>query len=147
VVTSNREDREVQAANDAGSQPVVFIHGLWVLAESWRPWAELFTERGYAPVTVDWPGDPASVAEARRHPEVFAAKSVGAASEHIAEVIAGLSRPPVLIGHSFGGQFAEIRAGRGLAVGSVSIDRAPGRGIAPLRSRRGGRRWRCSATR
>jgi len=132
MVTSDREHREVQAANDAGSQPVVFIHGLWVLAESWRPWAELFKERGYAPVAVDWPGDPASVDEARRNPGVFAGRSVGAAAEHIAEVIAGLSRPPVLIGHSFGGQLAEILAGRGLAVGSVSIDRAPGRGIRPL---------------
>jgi len=72
VVTSDREDREVQAANDAGSQPVVFIHGLWVLAESWRPWADLFKERGYAPVAVDWPGDPASVDEARRNPGAFA---------------------------------------------------------------------------
>jgi hypothetical protein len=98
VVTSDREDREVQAANAAGSQPVVFIHGLWVLAESWRPWTELFTERGYAPVAVDWPGDPASVDEARRNPGVFAGRSVGAAADHIAEVIAGLSRPPVLIG-------------------------------------------------
>jgi non-heme chloroperoxidase len=129
---TERETSEVQAANDTGRQPVVFIHGLWTLAESWQSWRELFEERGYATVAVDWPGDPASVEEARRHPDAFIGTSVGAAAGRVAKVIAGLARKPALVGHSFGGQLAEILAGRGLAAASVSIDRAPGRGIRPL---------------
>ena len=129
---SPRENEEVLDANRTGRQPVVFIHGLWTLAKSWRSWRDLFDERGYATVAADWPGDPTSVEEARRRPQAFGGTSVGAAADHVAEVIGGLSRRPVLVGHSFGGKLAEILAGRGLAAGSVSIDRAPGRGIRPL---------------
>lgn len=127
-----REEAQVHAANAVGTQPIVLIHGLWLLAESWRPWQDRLEEHGYPTVAVDWPGDPVSVAEAREHPEMFAGTSVGAAVKHIAEVISALSRPPALVGHSFGGQVAEILAGRGLAAATVSIDRAPGRGILPM---------------
>ena len=37
--------------------PVVFIHGLWLHADSWSPWADLFREHGYEPVAPGWPGD------------------------------------------------------------------------------------------
>ena len=30
---SERESREIEAANASGTTPVVFIHGLWLLAE------------------------------------------------------------------------------------------------------------------
>ena len=59
--TSERENREIEAANESGAVPVVFIHGLWLLPSSWASWAERFKEAGYAPLTPDWPGDPASV--------------------------------------------------------------------------------------
>jgi non-heme chloroperoxidase len=29
------------------SNPVVFIHGLWLHASSWGPWQELFGKAGY----------------------------------------------------------------------------------------------------
>ena len=41
---------------------VVFIHGLWLHASSWDPWAELFRTAGYAPVAPGWPGVPGTVA-------------------------------------------------------------------------------------
>jgi pimeloyl-ACP methyl ester carboxylesterase len=127
-----REAAEVRAANDVGGRPIVFVHGLWVLAESWLPWREYAEQRGHPTIAVDWPGDPTSVEDARRDPRTFIGQSIGTAAHHLAEVVAGLSTPPVLIGHSFGGQLAEIVAGRGVAAATVSIDRAPGRGILPL---------------
>lgn len=127
-----RVDSEVCAANAAGSQPVVFIHGLWTLAESWKRWQDHFEDRGYSTVAVDWPGDPASVEDARRDPGAFVGQSVGGAVDHVAEVVASLTLPPVLVGHSFGGQLAEIISGSGAAAATVSIDRAPGRAVAAL---------------
>ena len=127
-----REAEQVGAANESGRQPVVFIHGLWLLHSSWDAWRALFEEKGYATVAVDWPDDAATYAEAHAHPEVFAKKSVGQVADHVAEVIAGLDRKPVVIGHSFGGLLTQIIAGRGLAVASVSIDPAPSRGVLPL---------------
>ena len=126
------ESEQVQAANTSGRQPVVFIHGLWLLPSSWRAWRDLFEDKGYATIAVDWPDDPATYAEAHAHPEVFAKKSVGQVADHVAEVIKGLDRKPVVVGHSFGGLLAQIIAGRGLAAASVSIDPAPSRGVLPL---------------
>lgn len=129
---STREADEVARANESGRQPVVFVHGLWLLPSSWAPWRTLFEERGFATIAPDWPDDPATVEEARANPEVFAHKSVGQVADHIADVIAGLDRKPVIIGHSFGGLLTQILAGRGLGVASVAIDPAPSRGVLPL---------------
>ena len=82
---------------------MVFIHGLWLLASSWDPWRWMFEAAGYATVAPDWPDDPATVTEGRSHPELFAGKSVGGITDHIAEVIKGLNVKPAIIGHSFGG--------------------------------------------
>jgi non-heme chloroperoxidase len=123
---------QIARANDSDRTPVVFVHGLWLLASSWDRWAALFEEAGYAPITVNWPDDPASVEQAHDHPEVFADKTIGQVADHIADVIGQLDRKPVVIGHSFGGLLTQIVAGRGLSVASVAIDAAPFRGVLPL---------------
>ncbi len=126
------EERQVSAANDSGRVPVVFIHGLWLLASSWDKWKDVFEAAGFAPVAPQWPDDPESVAEANAHPEVFAHKTVGQIADHMGEVIKRLSTKPVVIGHSFGGLLTQIMAGRGLSRASVAIDPGPFRGVLPL---------------
>jgi non-heme chloroperoxidase len=126
------EEQQVSAANDSGRVPVVFVHGLWLLASSWDRWKDLFDAAGFAPVAPQWPDDPESVAEANAHPEVFAHKSVGQIADHLGEVIERLSKKPMVIGHSFGGLLTQIIAGRGLSRASVAIDPGPFRGVLPL---------------
>jgi pimeloyl-ACP methyl ester carboxylesterase len=126
------ESTEVRDANDSGRTPVVFVHGLWLLPNSWERWADLFENAGYAALTPGWPDDPATVEEAKEHPEVFAGKSIGQVADHFEEVIRRLTKEPVIIGHSFGGLLTEILAGRGLASASVVISPAPFRGVLPL---------------
>ncbi len=46
---SERENREIEAANASGCTPVVFVHGLWLLPSSWANWADFFKRAGYAP--------------------------------------------------------------------------------------------------
>src|SRR6185295_18947926 len=128
---TEHEARQVERANDTGLQPVVFIHGLWLLPSSWDRWASVFEEAGYTPLTPGWPDDPDTVDEANAHPEVFAKKTVGQVADHFDEVIAGLTRKPAVIGHSFGGLLAQIVAGRGLAAATVAISPAPFRGVLP----------------
>jgi non-heme chloroperoxidase len=132
MAISEREARQIEAANVGGRTPVVFIHGLWLLASSWDRWVALFEEAGYAPVAVDWPDDPATVEEARENPAALAGKTVGQVAGHVAETIAALNRKPAVVGHSFGGLLTQIVAGRGLSVASVAIDPAPFRGVLPL---------------
>jgi pimeloyl-ACP methyl ester carboxylesterase len=126
------EEQQVSAANSSGRVPVVFIHGLWLLASSWDRWKELFEAAGFAPVAPQWPDDPESVAEANAHPEIFAHKTVGQIADHTGEVIERLSKKPMVIGHSFGGLLTQIMAGRGLSRASVAIDPGPFRGVLPL---------------
>jgi non-heme chloroperoxidase len=132
VSTSAIELDQIKAANASGLAPVVFIHGLWLLPSSWNRWATVFEEAGYTALTPGWPDDPETVAEAKAHPEVFAHKTVGQVADHYADVIGGLEKKPVVIGHSFGGLLTQMIAGRGLAAASVAIDPAPFRGVLPL---------------
>ena len=123
---------QIRGANASGRTPVVFIHGLWLLSQSWDRWAAVFEQAGYAPVQPGWPDDPDTVAEANAHPEVFARKTVGQVADHCAKVIGQLNKKPAVIGHSFGGLFAEMVAGRGLSAVTVAVDPAPFRGVLPL---------------
>jgi non-heme chloroperoxidase len=130
--TSERENREIEAANASGNTPVVFIHGLWVLPSSWANWADLFSQAGYAPLTPDWPGDPETVDEARANPEVFAKKTLKQVADHTTEIINALDKKPAVMGHSTGGLLAQMLAGRGLSVVTVAIDPGVFRGVLPL---------------
>ena len=49
------ELQEIERANASGKQPVVFVHGLWLLDSSWDRWAAFFEDAGYVAVT---PGGP-----------------------------------------------------------------------------------------
>jgi non-heme chloroperoxidase len=123
---------EIAEVNASGRTPVVFIHGLWLLPNSWDRWAEVFEGAGYAPLSPGWPDDPETVEEANAHPEVMAGKTVGQVADHYAEVIGLLDKQPAVIGHSFGGLLAMIVAGRGLSNVTVAIDAAPFQGVLPL---------------
>jgi non-heme chloroperoxidase len=129
---SKYEQEQIEKANETGLEPVVFIHGLWLLPSSWDRWATVFEQAGYAPLTPGWPDDPQTVEQANAKPEVFAHKSVGQVADHFAEVIGKLQKKPAVVGHSFGGLLTQIIAGRGLSAVSVAIDPAPFRGVLPL---------------
>jgi non-heme chloroperoxidase len=129
---SESERTQVAAANRSAKPTVVFIHGLWLLADSWQHWREHFEKHGYTTVSADWPDDPASVAAARQHPEVFAGKGIKQIADHLDEVVRALTRKPAIVGHSFGGLMAQILAGRGVSAVTVAIDPAPFRGVLPL---------------
>ena len=48
--------------------PVVFVHGLWLLPNSWDRWAAVFKKAGYTTLTPGWPDDPYSVASSNFNP-------------------------------------------------------------------------------
>jgi pimeloyl-ACP methyl ester carboxylesterase len=129
---SERESREIEAANASGKTPVVFIHGLWLLPSSWATWVDLFDQAGYAPLTPDWPDDPETVEEARANPDILAKKTLKQIADHTAEIITALQRKPAVIGHSTGGLLAQMLAGRGLSAATVAIDPGVFRGVLPL---------------
>jgi pimeloyl-ACP methyl ester carboxylesterase len=129
---TDQETEQIDQANASGKTPVVFVHGLWLLPNSWDRWRTVFDEAGYATLSPGWPDDPGTVDEAKQQPEVFAHKSVGQIADHMQDVITKLTRKPAVIGHSFGGLLTQILAGRGRSAVSVAIDPAPFRGVLPL---------------
>jgi pimeloyl-ACP methyl ester carboxylesterase len=126
------EQAEVDAANASDKQPVVFVHGLWLLASSWHNWRAFFEEKGFATVAPGWPGDPVDVVAARADPDAFKGQKVGMVADHYAEAIRGLERKPVIIGHSFGGLLTQKLVGMGLSIAAAPIDPAPHKGVLPL---------------
>src|SRR5438045_3625365 len=129
---STIDAEQIDRANATGLQPVVFVHGLWLLPSSWDRWAAMFEEAGFTALTPGWPDDPETVEEANAHPEVMAHKTVGQVADHFHEIVSGLKKKPAIVGHSFGGLLAQILAGRGLSAATVAIDPAPFRGVLPL---------------
>jgi len=132
VTVTDHEAQQISRSNASGLQPIVFVHGLWLLPSSWDRWATFFEEAGFTALTPGWPDDPSTVDEANANPDVFANKTIGQVADHVAQIIRGLQRKPAIIGHSFGGLLAQILAGRGLSLATVAIDPAPFRGVLPL---------------
>jgi pimeloyl-ACP methyl ester carboxylesterase len=116
----------------ADRPPVVFIHGLWLHAASWAPWAELFRNVGYEAITPGWPGDPDTVEAARANPDALADHGIDEVTGHYGKIIEQLPTAPVLVGHSFGGMIAEKLLGEGYGAGAIAIDAAQIKGVLPL---------------
>lgn len=127
-----REQQDIARANASGLQPVVFVHGLYLLASSWDRWRTLFEEHGYTSLAPGWPDDPETGAQAHDDPEVFADKRIKQVTGHYADAIGQLTIKPAVIGHSFGGLIAQQLADLGLSAVTVAIDPAGFRGVLPL---------------
>lgn len=129
---SIHEEQEIERANASGLQPVVFVHGLWLLSSSWDRWRALFEEQGYVTLAPSWSDEPETVQEANEDPEVFAHKRIKQVTQHYIEAINRLKMKPVVVGHSFGGLIAQKLAGEGVSAVTVAIDPAPFRSLLSL---------------
>jgi alpha-beta hydrolase superfamily lysophospholipase len=117
---------------DNSATSVLLIHGLWLHATSWGPWIERLRQHGYDPIAPGWPGEPATVEEARRHPDLVADRGILDLVEHFSAIIKGMPSPPILIGHSFGGLLVEKLLGEGYGLAGIAIDPAQIKGVLPL---------------
>lgn len=111
---------------------VVFIHGLWIHSDAWKPWVELFQESGYAPIAEGWPGDGASVELTRKAPDAVARRGIDEITDHYAGIIKRLPDQPIVIGHSFGGLIAQKLLAQGHAKAAVAIDPGQIKGVKPV---------------
>jgi len=124
-------NRFVQTRDVAGT-PVLFVHGLWLHADSWGAWADKFREAGYEPSAPGWPGDGATAEETRDNADRVANHGIDDVVAHYASVIDGLGAKPIAIGHSFGGLIVQRLLGEDRAAAAVAIDPAPIKGILYL---------------
>jgi pimeloyl-ACP methyl ester carboxylesterase len=111
---------------------VVLIHGLWMSPLSWERWAERFEARGIRVIAPGWPGVEGDVEQLRADPSALDELGIAEILDSYEQQIRALERPPIIMGHSFGGAFAEILLDRGLGAAGVAIDAAGVRGITKL---------------
>lgn len=116
----------------AARTPVVFVHGLWLHAESWAPWVAHFRAQGFQAIAASWPGDGGSVEATRRNPAALAGFGVDDVVDHVARQFPASAPRPILIGHSFGGLVVQKLLGQGRATAAIAIDPAPIRGVWQL---------------
>lgn len=114
---------------DTAPDTVVLVHGLWMTPRSWEHWVARFEQRGLKVLAPAYPGFEIEVEALREHPEVIARLTVPEVVDHLAGIIEGLDRPPVVIGHSFGGTLTQLLLARGLGAAGVVVDSAPTEGV------------------
>ena len=112
-----------------GTDTIVFIHGLYLTARSWEPWENRYTDRGYKVINQSWPSFEGEVEALRKDPKPIARQSVEKVLDHYERIIEGLERPPIIIGHSFGGAFMQVLLSRGLGAAGVGLAPATVRGV------------------
>src|SRR5260370_17676270 len=82
TVSTTHEQQEIDRENTQGKQPVVFVHGLCLLASSWDNWRALFEEQGYTTLAPVWPDDPDTVEAAKQYPQLFQHKRLKQITTH-----------------------------------------------------------------
>ncbi|RFA08201.1 alpha/beta hydrolase [Subtercola boreus] len=111
---------------------VVFIHGLWIHSSAWRPWQDLFEEKGYTTSAPGWPGDLETVEATRANPDGLNNQGIAEICHHYADIIAEFDQKPIVVGHSFGGLIAQELLANDLVAAAVAIDPAPIKGVKVL---------------
>src|SRR5262249_6731586 len=120
-----------EALMSAEAQTVVLIHGMWMTPRSWDDWVDHYRSRGCSAIAPGWPGvkDPE---ETRRDPTALRGLRLTQIADHYEPIIRELDRPPIIIGHSFGGLTTQLLLNRGLGAAGVAIGTAPPKGILLL---------------
>ncbi|MEA2403792.1 MAG: hypothetical protein QOE08_439 [Thermoleophilaceae bacterium] len=112
---------------------VVLIHGLWMTPKSWENWIDRFESRGFRAIAPAWPGlEGRSPEELRRDPAPLADIDAEKILHHYERIIRAQERPPIIMGHSFGGAFVQVLLDRGLGSAGVGIDAATTKGVLKL---------------
>src|SRR2546430_6217882 len=120
------------ASNQATPDTIVLIHGLWLTPLSWEHWVDRFTKRGCNVIAPTVPGMEGGIEDLRRNPDKVAGLGVTEIVDHYDAIVRKLDRPPIIMGHSFGGAFTQILLDRGLGATGVAIDSAPVKGVLGL---------------
>jgi pimeloyl-ACP methyl ester carboxylesterase len=119
--------------DNAAQRTVVFVHGLWVTADSWSTFRQPWEAAGYSVLTPTW-RPLAGLAAAGINgtiPADLGGLSITTIVDDLQAFIGRLEAPPLLVGHSFGGLFVQLLLDRGVGRAGIAINPAPIGGIVP----------------
>jgi pimeloyl-ACP methyl ester carboxylesterase len=121
----------MSTVNDA-PDTIVLIHGLWLTPRSWEQWIERYESNGYRVLAPAWPGMEAEVEALNADPSPIVSLTVDEVVDHYESIIIDLDRPPIIMGHSFGGTFTQILLDRGVGAAGVGVASATVKGVRDL---------------
>src|SRR5207253_37298 len=90
---------------------------------------DYYRQAGYQVLAPAYPGLEVEVQALRDDPSPIAALTIEQTADHYETIIRELEKPPIVIGHSFGGTLAQIMLDRGLGAAGVAIDSVPTKGV------------------
>jgi pimeloyl-ACP methyl ester carboxylesterase len=111
---------------------IVLIHGLWMTPRCWEKWIPYYEAKGFNVIAPGYPGFEVEVEALRADPTPIESLTVDQVAHHYESIIRGLDKPPIIIGHSFGGALVQILADRSCGAAIVAISTNPVRGIPEL---------------
>jgi pimeloyl-ACP methyl ester carboxylesterase len=111
---------------------IVLIHGLFLNYSSWQKWVERFESQGHSARAVAWPGLERTVQELRDDPTPLTKLNIEIVLDSLDDAIRPMNPQPIIMGHSFGGLFAQLLAYRGLGSAIVGIDPTAPAGVLSL---------------
>jgi pimeloyl-ACP methyl ester carboxylesterase len=125
---------KLMTTNGRGSNKptIILIHGLWLTPRSWEHWIDRYQKLGYNVMAPSWPGLEGEVEALRRDPTPLKGLKLSSVIDHYVKIITKLPRPPILMGHSFGGLIVQVLLDRGLGAAGVGIDAAATAGVLNL---------------
>jgi pimeloyl-ACP methyl ester carboxylesterase len=105
---------------------------MWMTPHSWAPWVDRYSQAGHRALAEGWPGVDRAPADIRRDPAALRGLGLAAIAGHYERIIGELDRPPIIVGHSFGGLVTQLLLDRGHGSAGVAIGTAPPKGIPVL---------------
>jgi pimeloyl-ACP methyl ester carboxylesterase len=127
----NDTSRKGTAMNANGNAPdtIVLVHGLWMTPRSWEHWVPYYEDKGYRVLTPTYPGFEVEVEALNADPDLIAKLTVPDTVAYIESAITALDKPPIIMGHSFGGTLTQLLLDHGCGAAGVAIDSAPTEGV------------------
>ena len=113
----------------AGPKNILLVHGFWVTPRSWEGWKAHYEAKGFKVLTPAYPGLDVEVEALNADNTPITELTVPAIIEHLESVVAGLEKPPIIIGHSAGGVFTQVLLDHGYGAAGVAINSAPTEGV------------------
>ena len=110
-------------------QAIVLIHGLWLTALSWENWVKRYSDAGFRVIAESWPGMDGDIDVLRADTTGIDNLGLTEITDYYADIITALDRPPIIMGHSFGGLITQLLLDRGLGAAGVAIDSSPIKGV------------------
>lgn len=110
--------------------PILFVHGMYMNAHSWKPWIARATQRGLVATAVSWPYHQGEPQERREHIDPRLGRlTFGAVVASLKAHIDDMPEQPILIGHSVGGLAVQKLLNDGYGRVGVAISPAPPLGV------------------